>query len=590
MQRGDSATVSAGDSDIRPNDSMVLRVASVASVLAAAFFVGTAVIGAIRWSHPIPYWDMWDGYLSFWFELQDGNNAIWWELSNEHHLVLLKAIFWLDLSLFGGSEVFLVAVNFLITAGIAMALILLLHERLTFDASSRPSRSVFVTLSSALVMVSFSWMQGEELVFPYHAHFLLTVFVALLAFGTLGISANRVHQQRTGANLYFGLAFAAALLAPWTSASGLFLPFLAAALAAFIGLGRVRSLSFVVLGVLSAIVYTINSPFLQTDGDGPIANLIASPIEVLRFWFIYIGGPWAVVTDSQWIGGAAGLIFAIVVIFLTVHAVRRRRHSKAVLVVLAYPIFMVVSSGVTAAGRINLGIEQVTAIRYLTPMLAGWACLLVLAAPRLQLWFTRTAPVALLGLVVLPALLLPEQISALTPKYVNAHMRDTAALAISLGAPDALAIIPVYPFSTERPIELGSRARVEGVGLFSRDPYASLQATLNVPVPTKDAATCVGWLESRVPLENSSWDRIDGWVVVEGIPLTGGVLTLTDRMAQTVGWVAIGKPREDVRAQNPAASGLNGYSGYLDSSAASGDVFIAGDSFRCSEPLSSSVP
>ena len=568
----------------------MLRFAAVISVLVAAFFLGTAVAGAIRWSHPVPYWDMWDGYLSFWFELQDGNNAIWWELSNEHHLVLLKAIFWLDLSLFGGSQAFLVAVNFLITAGIALALMLLLRERLMFGVTFRFSPSVFVILSSALVVVTFSWMQGEELVFPYHAHFLLTVFVALLAFGTLGIAAHRLRERPAVSNLCFGVAFASSLIAPWTSASGLFLPFLAAALAALIGLGRVRSWSFVVLGVLSAIVYRIDSPFLRADGDGPIANLVASPIEVLRFWLIYLGGPWAVVTDSQLVGGAAGLVFLIVVPSLTVLAIRRGRYSRSVLVVLAYPIFMLISSGVTAAGRVNLGIEQVTAIRYLTPMLAGWACLLVLAAPRLQLWFTRPVPLALLGLVALPVLLLPEQVSALTPKYGTIHARDTAALAVSLGVPDASAIVPVYPFSIERPMELGSRARIEGVSMFARDPYSSLQETLNEPVQGKEAATCTGWLETRVPVENSSWDRVDGWVFVEGTPLSEGILTLTDRMAQTIGWVVIGKPRNDVREQNPAANGLNGYSGYMKSGAASGDIFVAGEAFRCSQPLSPAVP
>jgi len=59
-----------------PTRSPVPLVVAILFSLVAVFFVATAIIGATRWMHPVPYWDMWDGYLSFWFELQDGNTAI----------------------------------------------------------------------------------------------------------------------------------------------------------------------------------------------------------------------------------------------------------------------------------------------------------------------------------------------------------------------------------------------------------------------------------------------------------------------------------------------------------------------------------
>jgi len=540
--------------------------------------------------HPVPYWDMWDGYLSFWFELQDGNTAIWWELSNEHHLVLLKAIFWVDLTLLAGSQSFLVAVNLFVVAGIAAALVTILYQRLTSESLDRFSRATFVILSAVLLIVTFSWMQGEELVFPYHAHFLLNVLLPLLAFSSLGVAAKRLNMSRTGVSVSYWIGFSCALLSPWTSASGLFVPFLAGALAALIGLGRARSLALVGLGIVSTLVYSFDSPFVSAGGDGPIGNLIASPIEVLRFWLIYLGGPWAVVTDSQLIGGIAGLGFIVTVIYYVSRHTRRGTRSISGLVAVAYPVFMLISSGITASGRVNLGIEQVTAIRYLTPMLAGWACLLVLAAPRLQAWFDRPVPVAYVGVFLIPVLLLPEQASALTPKQDDLHVRDAAALALALGAPDPEAILPVYPFSTERPIELASRARTAGIGLFADAPYASIRESLGLPVLNRQAAPCVGWVESQTPLEGSPWSRVDGWVVVANRPVSGGIVTLTDRMAQTIGWVAVGKPRNDVAAALPEADGLNGFTGYVQTGASPGDIFVAGESFRCGEPLSSAIP
>ena len=99
-----------------------------------------------------------------------------------------------------------------------------------------------------------------------------------------------------------------------------------------------------------------------------------------------------------------------------------------------------------------------------------------------------------------------------------------------------------------------------------------------------------GWLDSRTPLEGSTWDRIEGWVVVEGHQADSGVLALTNGSGTIVGFVDMGKPRPDVLNEFPDTSGLNGYSGYLDRSAASSDIFVVDDAFRCSTPLTSAVP
>lgn len=580
----------ATDFNSRQEDSAVLRVISVVSALAAVLFVGMAVVGAARWSHPVPYWDMWDGYLSFWFELQDGNSGIWWEFSNEHNLLLLKSIFWLDLTLFSGSQPFLVTVNLLLNAGIAAVLITLLYQRLSHGSSRRFSRATFVTLSSALVIVTFSWMQGEDLVFPFHAHFLMNVLIPLLAFAMLGIAGQRQHDERPGANLFYSIAFVAAALAPWTSASGVFVAFLASVLAALIGLGPWRSLWLLALGVACAVIYSANSLLVNPGDEGPIGNFLNSPLEVLRFFVVYLGGPWATLSDSHFIGGLAGCAFILVVVATAITYLRRGRRSITGLAVVSYPVFLLISGGLTAAGRIQLGFEQVTAIRYLTPVLAGWSCLVILAAPRLLSWFARPLPIASLMVLLLPIVLFPEQVSALTPKQGNLHLRDTATLALALGAKDPAAIYPVYPWSMEKPVELGARARAEGLTVFAREPYASLPATMGLPAQVKDVVPCAGWIESRTPLQGSPWDRIDGWVVVSELTREEKVLRLTNRMNETVGWVTVGNTREDVRAQYPNATGLDGFSGYLKPEATSGEIFVAGDSFRCSEPLSSATP
>ena len=589
MQAGDQRLDSKLNPDGRPSGSPALWVMAIVGAALAAYFVISAVVGARRWAHPIPYWDMWDGHLSFWFELQDGNTAIWWELSNEHHLLLLKAIFWLDFQFFSGSTTFLVTVNLLLLSLAATVLGLLLLHYLRERTSSEFSWPAFTILLVPVITLPFAWMQGEEIVFPYHAQFLMNNAIPVTAFLFLGLAASPISTSQRRGSGFFWVGFTMTALSPWTSASGLLIPFIAAGLAWSISLTRRRVIALIVLGIVSVIVYSIDSPFLTGGGDGPLTNLLRSPAEVLRFWLMYLGGPWAHLTESMWIGGVAGAIFVGVTVFFIFCALRNHTHAVFGLSVAAFPVFALLAALVTAAGRVSFGTEQVSAIRYLTPMLVAWACLFILAAPTLYGWLLRKVPLAFVAVLLVPVLLLPEQRSAFTPPYERLHTRDTAALAISLNAPDTEAITPVYPISTDRPLELGLRALADGVGIFGRDPYASLASQLGSPA-IGAGVQCSGWLDARTPLENSTWDRIDGWIYVEGELVESGVWALTDRSAQIVGWVDVGKPREDVLTEFPDATGLNGYSGYLDRQANSADLFVAGPNFRCTNPLTPAVP
>jgi len=587
---GEQTTASPGITHGGASGITSRAIAATLGVIAAAFFTTSALVGIFTWAHPIPYWDMWDGYLSFWFQLQDGNTAIWWELSNEHHLILLKVLFWLDLVLFSGSNTFLLVINIALLAVLIALLAFLLRERLTGSLGSLKPLAGFVLLASVLAVIVTAWMQGEDLTIGYHAQWLMIAAIPISAFLFLGLTrkAGDVGNVRR-ARRWFIAAIIMTALAPWAAASGLVVPFVAAALALAIGLGIARAALLAGIGIVTAVIYLAGHPLLESS-ESTTGNVFSTPIQIVQFWILYLGGPWSRATDNQWLGGVAGVIFILVVTYYVVHELRSGNRSIFGLVAAAFPVFMLAMALLTAIGRIDFGLEQVNALRYLTPMLSAWACLLIVAAPSLQQWFARGAPLAFAAVLLVPVVLLPEQASALTPPQANLQERDTATLAVALGAPDSSVIIPVYPISTERPIELGARAREEGVGVFAREPYATIPATLGLPVIDKAAVSCAGWLDSRTPLEGSSWDRVDGWVVADGIPLSREVLTLTDRNAQTIGWVATGKPRDDVLAEFPDASGLNGYSGYLDSSAASGDVYVAGESFRCSEPLISAVP
>lgn len=556
------------------------------SLLLAAFFVVAAVIGTVRWSHPIPYWDMWDGHLSFWFQLQDGNPAIWWELSNEHHLLLLKAIFWLDLAIFSGSTVFLLAVNLTLLAVLTVVLILILGKRLMEGNGKEISKLGYVAIASVIITIVTAWMQGEDLTIGYHSQWILITLLPLAIFFFIGLTAQSGARRP---RVYFAVSIGLTILTPWAAASGLIAPFIAAGLAYVLGLTWKRVIAFLVIGFVSVAVYSIGHP-LTGESDGPITNFLTMPFDVIRFWLLYLGGPWSRVTGSQWIGGVAGAVFVIIVTTYVVRMILSRQRSIWGLVAAAFPLFMLLMAFVTAAGRISYGIEQVSALRYLTPMLSAWACLLILSAPGLARAFSKGASIALIAVVLIPVLLLPEQARGMQSPHDTLHQRDTATLAVALNALDPGAIAAVYPISPERPLALGQRAMAEGLGVLGSAPYPGLAASVGASGPFAPPIECFGWLDSRAQLDGSTWDRVDGWVIAEGHDTDRGVFTLTNGSGTIVGFITTGKPRVDVQTDFPDSSGLNGFSGYLDRSAASTEVFVVGDQFRCSNPLTSAVP
>ena len=560
------------------------------SVCAAGFFALAAVIGARGWTHPIPYWDMWDGHLSFWFQLLDGNTAIWWELSNEHHLLLLKAIFWLDLAVFHGSQAFLVSVNLTLVTGIAAMLILYLSAILREHFALRKVRSGFVSLAAVLIIIPVSWMQGIEIVFPYHAQFLMITLFPLGGFFLLAVAEQRKRRRDRASGPFFWAALALIAATPWVSASGLLVPFVAAALAVALKDRAINALLLAGIGLTSIIVYSIGGPVVGSGESGALSNLLTAPLQVIRFTLLYLGGPWSAITGSTWVAGVSGAVLLAVTVGYLFHWLTSPRRSAIGITVTAFLAFTILSAVITAAGRVNYGEDQVQAIRYLTPVLAAWACLLILAAPSLIRMMQQGSLLVYLPLLLIPLFLLPKQLTAFEPPRNMLQERDTATLAVALGVVDSDAISPVYPISPERPVMLGQRANVEGVGVFSQPPYANLDDRLGAAAPFAPPATCVGWLDSRTPLEGTTLDRINGWLVVDGNFINDGLFPVIASDATIAGFIDVGDQRDDVLAEFPDSGGFSGFSGYLDRSIPSTAVFIASDAFRCSSPLTSAIP
>jgi hypothetical protein len=107
---------------------MMLRVCRLlcSSVLwlVAPFFVLSTIYGAIRNYSPVPYWDMWDGYIGFYERVSAGDWRAWLIAHNQHRMIFSRLFFWLDLKYFRGLSQLLIPLNLVLMALLWAALVL----------------------------------------------------------------------------------------------------------------------------------------------------------------------------------------------------------------------------------------------------------------------------------------------------------------------------------------------------------------------------------------------------------------------------------------------------------------------------------
>jgi len=143
-----------------------LLLPSVAALL-AAYFLATTIVGLIKSYTPVPFWDMWDGYLNFYVRVLAGDYSAWWEKHNnsDHRIVFSRVFFWIDLEFFGGSSKFLIALNLLLAALIAGAFSLLARQVI----ACRSQRLVFALAALAACV---GWIQWQNLAWAFQSQIL----------------------------------------------------------------------------------------------------------------------------------------------------------------------------------------------------------------------------------------------------------------------------------------------------------------------------------------------------------------------------------------------------------------------------------
>jgi hypothetical protein len=535
---------------------------------AAIVFGGLLVAGVARAWDPLPFQDMWDGYVGFWYALSSGDVAAWWAQHNEHRIVLARLIFWLDFVLFQGAGWSLIVANLLATFAIAGLFIAALIGRLRESTGHTGPRLRFALVGIVIVAMSTSWLQQVNLVWGFQIQFFLAVLLPLAGACLLAAAG----PTAPASNARYAGAVVLAVASVGTVASGLAAPFVATVQALAVRESWRRAAIMAVAGAVSAVLYLYG--YVSPAGSANPIQSLSHPVRLATYVLRYMGAPAELITGSAVVGELAAVALLLVLAASAYGYVRNPDRPRFAAAMLAFVGYLVLGSIFTALGRINFGVGQAASGRYETPVLAAWTAVLVLYAPRIQglrTWPGVIASVLLTGAAVV---LLSVQLRVFRDQGPTLLEGHAATLAIALGIRDPQVIRYAFP-TPDLPVDLGQRAMRDGLTVLGDAPWRNLASELGARLAVASPEACDVAIGAAQPVEGSGFTRLEGTVATRtAIAGRDGVLRILDGGDRTVGFGVLEEEAGSATAGRLIA--------YVLSPATSSPMHLGGTAASCS--------
>ena len=536
--------------------------------LIALMYIELAVVGAFRAYTPVPYSDMWTGYLGFYDAVRQGDLGAWWAQHNGHRIILSRVLFWLDITAFGGQSLFLWVVNYALTCAIAGLFYLFLKELL----GEKHDRELRWVLFGACVAVLFAWSQEENLTWGFQSQVFLAQLLPLAAFYFMHRSI--AVEARSGR--YFAWAVLCGIGAAGSMISGVLALPLMVVYSLWMRMGLVKTLVLTVLAALCVGGYFYGD-VRPADQVFLMQLLTAMPLAVGRYVltsiggvFFYMGVPWVDGATRLWLACAGGVVFVLLALAVMLRGVRYfgARHASLYAVLWVYVLYFVGSILMERVGRgASLDGAHAVASRHQTPVLMAWSVMLVLYVPTLSRVFETHPLRVCVPLMVWVLALLPIQLSALEGREEHIFQQKRGALALELNIRDAEAIQLLSADERIAPIAQAAIAHQRSV--FANDGIRGAEALLGqLDVPKTSMNQCQLAFDNMSPVltqEGSAqtYVRIMGWAFQLPTKEAPAIIHVLDERRRVVGYGLAGQPRPDVKAKVDSQSGRSGFVVYL---------------------------
>jgi hypothetical protein len=527
-------------------------------LLATIVFVTLAIVGGIRSYSPVPFWDMWDGYLGFFTKVISGDISAWWAQHNEHRIVLARILFWLDLALFAGQGWFLIAVNYLL-----QLLICILFWKIWKEVRSDKHHWIGYFIIAWL----FLWIQNNNLIWGFQSQFILAQLLPLAAFYFL----HRAASATTNKHIDFYFALFLGVLSIGSMANGILALPLMTGYALVVRMGWRHTVLLTVLSVIALWLYFLD--FNAPSGHGSLKQALSeTPLDLMAYVLLYVGGPFYYLFGKGGFGQAiaitAGFFMIASCALFAWRIVPIAHRTTLPLALLLFILFVGGTALGTGGGRVIFGIDQALSGRYMTPALMAWAALLLLYLPKLEYISQSLRSRVWVPFLLLILLMLPLQLKALESKQSVLFEREIAALAIELGVEDQSQIGNVFP-SADWALSIAEEPVARNLSVFGIFPYKDAREMIgqNSTKSLQPDYHCLGSIdEIQIIKGDAKFIRVIGWIFDPHKRQVPKAAQLIDEHGIVQGLIVTGLPRHGVATAIDSIARNSGFKGYVSAS------------------------
>ncbi len=525
----------------------------MAFACATAFIALLAMSGGVRTYSPVPYWDMWDGYLDFYLKVAQGDWSTWWAQHNEHRILWSRVLFWLDIDWFGGTGVFLIVMNYVL-AGTAGLIFCRLVAWSMPEASMRAYRW---GLSLFLLGWVFLWSQSENFTWGFQSQFFLAQLLPLCALVALYRSAEPSASRST-----FVCACLLGLASLGTMVNGVLTLPLMVLCGALLRIGARRIVVLLALTAAGLLLFFLHYSTNPVGGVSLSSALISHPIEICRNLVVYLGSPFFYLmrqsSHSVQIAAGAGTLLLGVSVWWGALIVKRGKQPGIRIALLTYLVFIGGTALATSIGRLGLGPDLILSSRYSTPAVMAWAAFLVLLGDDLKERLKTAHPLAwLLPLLALYFYIALVQFRNMPTRPTDDPRRNLASLALAVGARDDSRIGLIYPY-IEHVLGIAARATQKDISIFGLPALQGVRTQLGQEAKFDSFGHCIARIDYVHHLEAGKYDRISGWVQGVGADAGQG-LWLLDKDGKRAGYALISTQSHKMRSGTGADVRFDGY-------------------------------
>jgi hypothetical protein len=325
---------------------------------------------------------------------------------------------------------------------------------------------------------------------------------------------------------------------------------------------RSKKISIAISVGLTLFQYITYFTNYKSSNSSPLTVFTNHPDFVLKYVALYLGTPFSYMIN---VVNKPLIVFAAItyVSIIMVAVIKIKRHKKTFLESFVVPLMMAIyvigTAVLSAGGRYEFGVTQATAPRYTTMSLAGWCCVVLIAA---ELFKIRNYRVVFFTVSLVFLLLLPQQTRDLKINDNRNFERRIAALALELDIDDQTQIYNIYPDSN-RALELSKVLTVNRQSVFGTPDIAMARGIMESRIDITILPKCVGYVDALTPVLGSlNQKQASGWIFQADSQIVPSVVLAVDKTGQVTGYGFSGMLRQDVAIATSDRALMSGFKLY----------------------------